>query len=103
MHGGNATVRMPSGLALVKVDPCPRFALYPAVLSDRTRRGGAVSSTVRGVAGGMLIGGGVAIGAYSGGWFLILAVLFVVLGSGLIVTLSRSPLPAAGGIRCPST
>jgi hypothetical protein len=45
----------------------------------------------------MLIGGGVAIGAYSGGWFLILAVLFVVLGSGLIVTLSRSPLPAAGG------
>ncbi|MEE2058253.1 hypothetical protein [Rhodococcus artemisiae] len=57
-----------------------------------------MSSTVRATAGGMLIGGGVAMGAYSGGWFLILAVLFVVLGTGTIVTaLSRSTFPVAGG------
>lgn len=44
-----------------------------------------MNSIARGAAGGVCIGAGIAIGAYSGGWFLVLAVLVAVLGIGVLV------------------
>lgn len=38
----------------------------------------------RAIVGGVCVGGGIAIGAYSGGWFLMLAVVLAAMGIGLV-------------------
>jgi hypothetical protein len=43
-----------------------------------------MSSMIRAAAGGACIGGGIAIGAYSGGWFLLLAVALAAMGVGVL-------------------
>ncbi len=56
-----------------------------------------MNSIIRAVAGGVCVGGGIAIGAYSGGWFLILAVALAAIGVGLIAgALTRSVTAAEG-------
>lgn len=63
-----------------------------------------MNSIIRAVAGGVCVGGGIAVGAYSGGWFLILAVLLAAMGVGLIaVALARPGTAAADGELVPVT
>ncbi|NKY35701.1 hypothetical protein HGA13_21880 [Nocardia speluncae] len=45
-----------------------------------------MNSLVRGAVGGACVGGGIAIGAYSGGWFLLVAVIVSAVGIGLVVS-----------------
>ncbi len=53
---------------------------------------------VRAAMGGACVGGGIAIGAYSGGWFLLAAVIVSVAGIGLVVSDSiRSALAVSEG------
>ena len=57
-----------------------------------------MNSIIRAMVGGACIGTGIAIGAYSGGWFLLLAVALGVLGIGMLVgAVDRSTPAVAGG------
>ncbi|MGH3642661.1 MAG: hypothetical protein ACRDUX_26960, partial [Mycobacterium sp.] len=61
-----------------------------------------MNSVVRAAAGGVFIGSGIAIGAYSGGWFLLLAVLLAAIGVGVIGgVFVRSETAIAGGDAVP--
>ncbi|MGV9798659.1 hypothetical protein ACWDTP_11450 [Mycobacterium sp. NPDC003449] len=59
---------------------------------------------VRSVVGGVCVGSGIAIGAYSGGWFLLLAVALGAIGIGIVAgALIRSPAPGPTGELVPVT
>jgi hypothetical protein len=63
-----------------------------------------MTSMVRSVFGGVCVGGGIALGAYSGGWTLLAAVPMAVSGIGMIAwALSRPVVDAPAGSPVPVT
>ncbi|TDH20128.1 hypothetical protein [Mycobacteroides franklinii] len=58
----------------------------------------SVKPIIRGIGGGACLGAGVALGAYSGGWFLLVAVLPTLIGFGLVAgAIERSRTTVARG------
>lgn len=61
-----------------------------------------MNSILRSIVGGVCVGSGIAIGAYSGGWFLVLAVVLAALGIGMVAgTFTRSVTAAPAGALVP--
>ncbi|MDV3124921.1 hypothetical protein M1247_08360 [Mycobacterium sp. 21AC1] len=61
-----------------------------------------MNSMLRAAVGGVCVGSGIAIGAYSGGWFLLLAVALAVMGIGVIAgAFVRSAAALDGGDAVP--